>query len=101
MAPFKKIFSGGACPRTPITKRMALPCAACRFATCKFPNLKKKILGPPPLPNPGDAPETQHKTTNRLNCTTILYEGILCDVKLNCTDQTTVNTGKTLRILFF
>ena len=28
--------------------RMALPCAACRFATCKFPNLKKKILGPPP-----------------------------------------------------
>ena len=28
--------------------RMASPCAACRFATCKFPNLKKKILGPPP-----------------------------------------------------
>ena len=25
------------------------------FATCKFPNLSKKILGPP-LPNPGDAP---------------------------------------------
>ena len=36
--------------------RMASPCAACRFATCKFPNLKKKFLGPPPLPNPGDAP---------------------------------------------
>ena len=28
--------------------RMASPCAACRFATCKFPNLKKKFLGPPP-----------------------------------------------------
>ena len=27
---------------------MASPCAACRFATCKFPNLKKKIIGPPP-----------------------------------------------------
>ena len=50
-----KNFLGGACPRTPLAKRMALPCAACRFVTCKFPNLKKKILGPPP-PNPGDAP---------------------------------------------
>ena len=39
-------------PNPPI---LALPCAACRFATCKFPNLKKKILAPP-LPNPGDAP---------------------------------------------
>ena len=28
--------------------RMASPCAACRFATCKLPNLKKKFLGPPP-----------------------------------------------------
>ena len=37
--------------------RMASPCAACCFATCKFPNLKKKFLGPP-LPNPGDAPVT-------------------------------------------
>ena len=51
-----KNFLGGACPRTPLTKRMASPCAACRFATCKFPNLKKKFLAPP-LPNPGDAPE--------------------------------------------
>ena len=51
-----KNFLGGACPRTPLAKRMASPCAACCFATCKFPNLKKKILGPP-LPNPGDAPE--------------------------------------------
>ena len=34
---------------------MASPCAACRFATCKFPNLKKNCLAPP-LPNPGDAP---------------------------------------------
>ena len=39
---------GGACPRTPLAKRMASPFAACRFATCKFPNLKKKFLGPPP-----------------------------------------------------
>ena len=49
IVPFKKKFiGGGACPRTPLAKRMASPCAACRFATCKFPNLKKKILGPPP-----------------------------------------------------
>ena len=27
--------------------RMAKPCASCRFATCKFSNLKKKILAPP------------------------------------------------------
>ena len=27
---------------------MASPWAACRFATCKFPNLKKKFLPPPP-----------------------------------------------------
>ena len=50
-----KNFLGGACPQTPLAKRMASPCAACRFATCKFPNLKKKFLLPP-LPNPGDAP---------------------------------------------
>ena len=50
-----KIFSGGACPRISLAKRMTSPCAACRFATCKFPNLKKKFLGPP-LPNPRDAP---------------------------------------------
>ena len=45
---FKKFSREGACPRTPLAKRMASPCAACRFATCKFPNLKKKILAPPP-----------------------------------------------------
>ena len=54
----KKIL-GGACPRTPLAKHMASPCAACRFVTCKFTNLKK-ILGPP-LPNPGDAPVSYHK----------------------------------------
>ena len=42
-----KNFLGGACPRTPLTIRMASPCAACRFATCKFTNLKK-FLAPPP-----------------------------------------------------
>ena len=46
-----KNFLRGACPQTP-------PSKAHGFATCKFPNLKKKILGPPPLPNPGDAPDT-------------------------------------------
>ena len=51
-----KNFLGGACPRTPLAKRMTSICAACRFATCKFTNLKKKFL-PPPLPNPGYAPE--------------------------------------------
>ena len=46
-APLKKIIGGGgACPRTPLAKRMA-----------KFPNLKKKFLAPP-LPNPGDATES-------------------------------------------
>ena len=54
IAPFIKIFSGGMPPNPP-SKAHGEPCAACRFATCKFPNLKKKILGPP-LPNPGDAP---------------------------------------------
>ena len=42
IAPFKKNFSGGACPQTPLAKRI--------------PNLKKKFLPPPPLPNPGDPP---------------------------------------------
>ena len=53
-----KNILGGACPQTPLAKRMASPCAACRFATCKFPNLKKNSCPPPPLPNPGDAPAT-------------------------------------------
>ena len=44
---FKK-FSRGSMPPNPLSMRMAKPCAACRFATCKFTNLKKKILGPPP-----------------------------------------------------
>ena len=48
IAPFIKNFLGGACPRTPLAKRMASPCAACRFATCKFTNLKKKNSWPPP-----------------------------------------------------
>ena len=26
------------------------------LATCKFPNLKKIIFAPPPMPNPGNAP---------------------------------------------
>ena len=34
-------------PPNPLAKRIASPCAACRFATCKFPNLKKKILALP------------------------------------------------------
>ena len=43
---FKK-FSQESMPRTPLAKRMASPCAACRLATCKFPNLKKEFLAPP------------------------------------------------------
>ena len=35
-------FIGGAWPRTPLAKRMASP-----WATCKFPNLKKKFLPSP------------------------------------------------------
>ena len=45
IAPFKNIFRG-ACPRTPL-KRMASPCAACRFATCKFSILRKIFLASP------------------------------------------------------
>ena len=40
IAPFLKIFSGGM-PPNPASK-------AHGFATCKFPNLKKKFLPPPP-----------------------------------------------------
>ena len=43
---------GDAPARTPPTK----PCAACRFAECKFPNLNKNNSWPSPLPNPGYAP---------------------------------------------
>ena len=46
IAPFLKKILGGACPRTPLAKRMVSPYAVCRFATCKFTNLKKNI-GPP------------------------------------------------------
>ena len=48
IASFQK-FSRGSMPPNP-------PINAHGFATCKFPNLKKKFLAPPPLPNPGDAP---------------------------------------------
>ena len=37
--------------------RMASPCATCRFATCKFIKLKKKILAPPPFPKSWGRPE--------------------------------------------
>ena len=47
IAPFKKKILGGACPRNPLAKHMASPCAACRFTTCKFPILKNKIFAPP------------------------------------------------------
>ena len=41
-------------PPNPLAKRMDSPCAACRFATCKFSNLKHN--SGPPLPNLGHAP---------------------------------------------
>ena len=43
---FKKI-SRGSMPSNPLAIRMASPCAACCFATCKFPNVKIKFLAPP------------------------------------------------------
>ena len=43
----KKIL-GGACPRTPLAKRMASP--------CKISNSEKYIFCPPCMPKPGDAP---------------------------------------------
>ena len=65
IAPFIKIFSGGACPRTPLAKRMASLCAACCFATCKFPNLKKKFLATPPPPKSWRRPwSNTTKSTN-------------------------------------
>ena len=47
-----KNFLGGTCPRTPLAKRIASPCAECRFATCKSP----KNSWPPPLSNPIGTP---------------------------------------------
>ena len=47
---FKK-FCRGSMPPNPPKKPHG-------FATCNFPNLKKKYSSsPPPLPNPGDAPD--------------------------------------------
>ena len=43
----KKIL-GGACPRTPLAKRIASPCAACRFATQISKSDKKYFLTPSP-----------------------------------------------------
>ena len=43
---FKK-FSRGSMPPNPLSIAHS-PCAACRFATCKFSNLKKKNSWPPP-----------------------------------------------------
>ena len=43
---FKK-FLGGACPRTPLAKRMA-----------SLFQISKENSCPPPLPNPGDAPDS-------------------------------------------
>ena len=62
IAPFLK-NSRGACPRTLLAKRMASPCAARRLATCKFPNLKKKFLDPPP-PKSWGHPCNIHSTPN-------------------------------------
>ena len=52
-----KNFLGGACPRIPLPNRMASPCAACRESDMQISKSEKKILGPP-LPNPGDAPDS-------------------------------------------
>ena len=43
-------------PPNPLAQRMALPCAACHFTTCKFRNLKKINYRPTALPNPGYTP---------------------------------------------
>ena len=50
---FKKNSLGGHAPEPPKQS------AWLRFATCKFPNLKKK-LPPPPLPNPGYVPDDKY-----------------------------------------
>ena len=66
----KKIL-GGACPRTPLAKRMALPCQSEKNISCP----------PPPLPNPGDAPDTHtllHKPVPITWCC------IMCKPKLKC-----------------
>ena len=46
IALFKKKFSGGGIPPTPLARRMALQCAACCIATCKFPKVKENFLVP-------------------------------------------------------
>ena len=53
----KKII-GGTCPRTPWQ-------SACRFATCKFPNLKINNFCPPP--KSWDAPGTCYRTKKLKN----------------------------------
>ena len=60
-----KNYLEGACPRTPLAKGMASPCAPCRKAICKFRNLKKKFL--PPLPNLGYDPVLRHHTSVSCN----------------------------------
>ena len=62
---FKK-FSRGGMPPNHLAKCMASPCAACRLATCKFPNREKKFLAPP-LPNPGYAPKHKYKNIKKFN----------------------------------
>ena len=59
IAQFKTVFSGGACPRTPLAKRMA---------TCKYPNLRKLLAPPPPLPNPEDSIILKIQTEHRTQC---------------------------------
>ena len=48
-----KNFLGGACPRTPLAKRMASPCAAYVALRHASFHISKKNSWPP-LPNPGD-----------------------------------------------
>ena len=47
MAPFKKI-SWGNIPPNPPSKAHGFAMRSMSLATCKFPNLKKKFLAPPP-----------------------------------------------------
>ena len=75
-----KNFLGGAYPRTPLAKRMASPCAACRYATCKFPNRKKIISWPPPLPNPGDAPDNVYTKFLEIDSTQLCNNTVISDV---------------------
>ena len=55
-APFIKNFSGGGMPPNPPSKAHGFAMRSMLLRDMQISKSQKKILAPPPLPNPGDAP---------------------------------------------